>query len=198
MKVNSTKPDAMTIKKAGLILREGGLVAFPTETVYGLGANMLDKDAIKKVYYIKNRPKGKPLTIHIADIEVVKKMVGKIPSNVKKLMAKFWPGPLTLILKDKSGERKGFRMPDNRIALLLIKEAAVPVVAPSANISGKRPPTNAKEVLRNLGGKIEMLLDGGTTQIGIESTVVDLSGRRYKILREGAISEEEIRKVIFK
>lgn len=198
MKVDSTQPEAAKIKKAALILRNGGLVAFPTETVYGLGANMLDKDAIKKVYRIKNRPKGKPLTIHIADVKILKKMVGRIPSNAKKLIAKFWPGPLTLVLKDKASKKTGFRMPDNRIAFLLIKEAAVPVVAPSANISGKRPPTDAQEVLKNLSGKIEMVLDGGKTQIGVESTVVDLSGRQYKILREGAISEEEIRRIIFK
>lgn len=198
MKVNSAQPEAAKIKKAALILRNGGLVAFPTETVYGLGANMLDKDAIKKVYRIKNRPKGKPLTIHIADVKILKKMVGRIPSSAKKLIAKFWPGPLTLVLKDKTSKKTGFRIPDNRIAFLLIKEAAVPVVAPSANISGKRPPTDAQEVLKNLSGKIEMVLDGGKTQIGVESTVVDLSGRQYKILREGAISEEEIRRIIFK
>lgn len=198
MKVNSAQPEAAKIKKAALILRNGGLVAFPTETVYGLGANMLDKDAIKKVYRIKNRPKGKPLTIHIADVKILKKMVGRIPSSAKKLIAKFWPGPLTLVLKDKTSKKTGFRIPDNRIAFLLIKEAAVPVVAPSANISGKRPPTDAQEVLKNLSGKIEMVLDGGKTQIGVESTVLDLSGRQYKILREGAISEEEIRRIIFK
>ncbi|MFH1779385.1 MAG: L-threonylcarbamoyladenylate synthase [Candidatus Omnitrophota bacterium] len=196
VKVDSTQPEAAKIKKAALILRNGGLVAFPTETVYGLGANMLDKDAIKKVYRIKNRPEGKPLTIHIADVKILKKMVGRIPSNAKKLIAKFWPGPLTLVLRDKASKKTGFRIPDNRIAFLLIKEAAVPVVAPSANISGKRPPTDAQEVLKNLSGKIEMVLDGGKTQIGVESTVVDLSGRQYKILREGAISGEKIKEAL--
>ena len=196
MKINSAKPEAVRIKKAASFLRTGGLVAFPTETVYGIAANMLDKDAIKKVYRIKNRSKDKPLTIHIADVEMVKRMVGGIPSNAKKLITKFWPGPLTLVLKDKTGKKMGFRMPDNKIAFLLIKEAAVPVVAPSANISGRRPPTNAQEVLKNLSGKIEMVLDGGATQIGIESTVVDLSGQRYRILREGAISKEEIKEAL--
>ena len=196
VKINSAKPEAVRIKKAASFLRTGGLVAFPTETVYGIAANMLDKDAIKKVYRIKNRSKDKPLTIHIADVEMVKRMVGGIPSNAKKLITKFWPGPLTLVLKDKTGKKMGFRMPDNKIAFLLIKEAAVPVVAPSANISGRRPPTNAQEVLKNLSGKIEMVLDGGATQIGIESTVVDLSGQRYRILREGAISKEEIKEAL--
>ena len=198
VKISSAKPEMAKLKRAALILRDGGLVVFPTETVYGLGANMRDKKAIERVYCIKNRPKNKPLTIHIADIDMVEKMVGKIPTNAKKLAAKFWPGPLTLILKDKNGKKTGFRMPDNRIAFLLIKEAAVPVVAPSANISGERPPTNAKEVLRSLDGKMDMVLDGGRTKIGVESTVVDLSGRGFKILREGAISEKEIRKVILK
>lgn len=198
VKVNSVNPEMAKLKKAASILRNGGLVAFPTETVYGLGANMLDKDAIKKVYRIKNRPQNKPLTIHMADIKIVERIVGKIPSKAKKLMDKFWPGPLTLVLKDKMGKKIGFRMPDNRIAFLLIKEAAVPVVAPSANVSGRQAPTTAREVLNDLDGKIEMALDGGKTKIGIESTVVDLSGRNYKILREGAISKEEIRKIIFK
>ena len=198
MKINSAKPEMTKLKRAALILKGGGLVAFPTETVYGLGANMLDKKAIERVYRIKNRPKNKPLTIHIADIDMVKEMVGKMPKNAERLVAKFWPGPLTLILKDKNGRKMGFRMPDNRIAFLLLKEAAVPVVAPSANISGRRPPTSAKEVLRDLDGKMDMVLDGGRTKIGVESTVVDLSGRRFKVLREGAISEEEIRKVILR
>lgn len=196
IKVNSVRPEPAKIKKAALILRSGGLVVFPTETVYGLGANMLDKGAIEKVYRIKNRPRAKPLTVHIADIRMAKKMAGEIPSKAKRLMDAFWPGPLTLILKNKNGEKVGFRMPDNRIAFSLIKEAAVPVVAPSANISGKRPPTTAKEILDDLGGKIDMVLDGGKTQIGVESTVVDLSGRQYKILREGAISKKEIKETL--
>lgn len=198
VRINSAKPEMAKLKRAALILKDGGLVAFPTETVYGLGANMRDEKAIERIYRIKNRPKNKPLTIHVAEIDMVKEMVGNIPKNAKRLVAKFWPGPLTLILKDKNGKKIGFRMPDNRIAFLLIKEAAVPVVAPSANISGRRPPTSAKEVLRDLDGKMDMVLDGGRTKIGVESTVVDLSGRGFKILRKGAISEEEIRKVILK
>lgn len=196
VKVSPTKPEPAKIKEAALILRDGGLVVFPTETVYGLGANMLDRDAVKKVYRIKNRPKNRPLTIHIADIRMVERVVGKIPSRAKKLIDEFWPGPLTLVLKDKSGKKTGFRMPDNKIAFLLIKESDVPVVAPSANISGRRAPRKTKEVLDDLDGKVEMVLDGGTTKIGIESTVLDLSGQRYKILREGAISEQEIKEAL--
>lgn len=195
IRVNSSKPEPARIKKAASVLKKGGLVAFPTETVYGLGANLLDKKAIKRVYEIKNRPSGKPLTIHIADTAAVKKMVGKLPSMAGKLIDRYWPGPLTIILKDRRGKKTGFRMPDNKIASLLIKEAGVPVVAPSANISGNKPPTSAKEVLRDLDGEIDIVIDGGKTKIGIESTVVDMTGRRPRILREGAISKAEIERI---
>lgn len=196
MRLSPVKPQPGMIKAAACVLRNGGLVAFPTETVYGLGANLLNKGAVGKIYRIKKRPKNKPLTVHIADIKAVKKMVGKIPSGAKRLAERFWPGPLTLVLKDKRGRKTGFRMPDNRIAFLLIKKADVPIVAPSANISGNRPPKSAKEVLRDLDGKIDMVLDGGKTRVGIESTVVDMSGKNFKVLREGAISEAEIWRAI--
>ncbi|MDP3786519.1 MAG: L-threonylcarbamoyladenylate synthase [Candidatus Omnitrophota bacterium] len=196
LRLSPVKPQPGMIKAAACVLRNGGLVAFPTETVYGLGANLLNKGAVGKIYRIKKRPKNKPLTVHIADIKAVKKMVGKIPSGAKRLAERFWPGPLTLVLKDKRGRKTGFRMPDNRIAFLLIKKADVPIVAPSANISGNRPPKSAKEVLRDLDGKIDMVLDGGKTRVGIESTVVDMSGKNFKVLREGAISEAEIWRAI--
>lgn len=192
IRVNGSRPEPAKIKKAASVLKKGGLVVFPTETVYGLGANLFDERAIKKIYEIKNRPKNKPLTIHIADTAAVKKMVGRIPSMAGRLMDRYWPGPLTIILKDRSGKKIGFRMPDNKTAFLLIKKAGVPVVAPSANISGSKPPTGAKEVLRALNGKIDIIIDGGKTKIGIESTVVDMTGRRPKVLREGAISKAEI------
>ncbi len=196
MKLNPVKPQSGMIKIAASVLRNGGLVAFPTETVYGLGANLLNKEAVGKIYRIKKRPKNKPLTVHIADIKTVKKMVGKIPSGAKRLAERFWPGPLTLVLKDKRGRKTGFRMPDNRIAFLLIKKAGVPIVAPSANIFGNRPPKSAKEVLRDLDGKIDMVLDGGKTRVGIESTVVDMSGKNFKVLREGAISKAQIQEAL--
>ncbi len=196
VKLNSSRPQIEKIKKAASILRGGGLVVFPTETVYGLGANLLDKEAIAKVYRIKNRPRNKPLTIHISNTDIVKKMVGRLPLNAKRLMKEFWPGPLTIVLKDKHGRKLGFRMPDNRIAFLLIEEANVPIVAPSANISGNSPPKSAGEVLRDLRGKVEMVLDGGRTRVGVESTVVDITEKELKILRVGAISERRIRGVI--
>lgn len=192
IRVNSSRPEPARIKKAASVLKRGGLVAFPTETVYGLGANLLDKKAVKKVYEIKNRPRNKPLTVHIADTAAIKKMAGRIPSAAGKLMDRYWPGPLTIILKDRRGKKIGFRMPDNKVAFLLIKKAGVPVVAPSANISGDKPPVSAKEVLRGLGGEVDVVIDGGRTRIGVESTVVDMTGRIPRILREGAISKTEI------
>ena len=196
LRLNPVKPQSGMIKIAASVLRNGGLVAFPTETVYGLGANLLDKEAVGKAYRIKKRPKHKPLTVHIAEIKAVKKMSGRIPSGAKKLADRFWPGPLTLVLRDKRGRKTGFRMPDNRIAFLLIRKAGVPVVAPSANVSGNRPPKSAKEALRDLDGKIDMVLDGGKTRVGIESTVVDMSGKNFKVLREGAISKAQIQEAL--
>lgn len=196
LKINSRNPQLFRIKKAAGILRNGGLVAFPTETVYGLGANLLDEKAIDRVYRIKKRAGNKPLTVHVADIKTVEKITGRIPTRAKRLMDKFWPGPLTLVLKDKHGGKTGFRMPDNRIAFLLLKEANAPVVAPSANISGNCPPTTAKEVLRDLDGKIDVVIDGGRTKVGVESTVVDITEREPKILREGAIRGSKIRRFL--
>lgn len=198
LKLDPKAPSKAKIRRAALILRKGGLVAFPTETVYGLGANLMNKCTVERLYCIKKRPRDKAVTVHVADLETLTRVVGRIPRYAKKLIEEFWPGPLTLVLKDRDGNKTGFRIPDNRIASILLKEAGVPVVAPSANISGKAPPKNAREVLEDLGGKIEMVLDGGRTKIGIASTVVDATGRRYKILREGAISKEEIRQAVLK
>ncbi|MBP6944346.1 MAG: threonylcarbamoyl-AMP synthase [Candidatus Omnitrophica bacterium] len=195
VRVDASRPEAAKIKEAASVLRNGGLVGFPTETVYGLGANLLDSKAVKRLYRIKKRPSAKPLTVHVAGAEDVKKMAGRIPLKAARLMKKYWPGPLTLVLKDKSGRKTGFRMPDNRIALKLIAAAGVPVVAPSANISGNKPPVSAKEVLRDLDGLIEVVIDGGRTKIGKESTVVDMSGRDPVVLREGAIPGPKIREV---
>jgi len=192
IRINALRPEVAKIKKAASVLKRGGLIAFPTETVYGLAANLLDKKAVEKIYEIKNRPRNKPLTIHIADTAMVKRIAGRIPAEAEILMNRYWPGPLTIILKDKRGRKTGFRMPNNKIAFQLIKKAGVAVVAPSANISGNRPPITAREVLRELGGKIDMVIDGGKTKIGVESTVIDMTGRVPKILREGAISKSEI------
>ena len=196
-KVNATIPEEKIIKSAAKLLAEGGFVAFPTETVYGIGVNFLNESAIKKLYEIKNRPKNKPFTIHIASVDTIHALHCKIPSLAVQLMKNFWPGPLTIILK--SDVRKlAFRMPDNKIAKALIRESNVPVAAPSANISGEAPPTRAEEVIKSFDGKIDLVLDGGQTELGKESTIIDTTSFPYTMLREGAISEGKIIKVCSK
>lgn len=187
LKVSPLYPEPKKIEEAADLLRKGGLVAFPTETVYGLGANFQDKAAVDKVYRVKKRPKAKPLTIHITGVESLRTFVDEIPGFGSRLIRKFWPGPLTIILRSKDGEKLGFRMPSNRIALDLINRVGLPIVAPSANTSGHPSPKTAEDVLDDLDGRIDMVIDGGPTQIGTESTVVDLTTHRPKLLRKGAI-----------
>ncbi|MCM8761019.1 MAG: L-threonylcarbamoyladenylate synthase [Candidatus Omnitrophica bacterium] len=191
-KVNPRRPDPALIACAARTVREGGLVAFPTETVYGLAANLLDAAAIERIYRVKKRSRDKPLTVHISDLAMIRKMGCRINRNAKKLIDAFWPGPLTIVLKSSKGKKIGFRMPANKIALWLIAASKVPVVAPSANLSGHKAPKSARAVLKELGGKIAMLLDGGKTAFGIESTVVDMTKEPPVILREGAINAKEL------
>jgi L-threonylcarbamoyladenylate synthase len=186
-KVDPKAPDAAAIAHAAKAVKEGLLVGFPTETVYGIAANLLDRKAVDRLYEVKKRFKGKPFTVHISDVKMIRDMGCAISKKAKSAIDKFWPGPLTIILKSKDGRKIGFRMPANKVALELISQAAVPVVAPSANISGAKPPTDAKEVLRELDGTIDVLIDSGPTEVGIESTVVDLTVTPPVILREGAI-----------
>ena len=192
LKVVAARPSKKIIARAAKILRSGGLVAFPTETVYGIGANLLNKKSIARLYKVKKRPGGKPFTVHIEDASLIKKLGCEITKAAKILMDRYWPGPLTLILNCKDGRKTGFRMPDNKVALKLIKGSGVPVACPSANISGKEPPTSAEGVLRQLDGKIDILLDAGPTDIGVESTVIDMTVTPPKILREGAIKASAI------
>ena len=168
------------------------MVAFPTETVYGLGACARDKKAAGRIYKIKKRPLTKPLAIQIADVRAIGEMGCVVTPAAKKLMDRFWPGPLTIILKGRLGKKIGFRMPANKAALELLRKAAVPLAVPSANISGKPPARNAEEVLAVFRGRIEAVLDGGHTDIGVASTVVDMTGASPKVLRDGAIPETEI------
>jgi L-threonylcarbamoyladenylate synthase len=191
IKVDPHSPDENSIEFAATLLRDGRLVAFPTETVYGIGANFMNKEAIKRLYEIKNRPLTKPFTIHIATIDMIGDMQCEIPPIADRLMKRFWPGPLTLVLKGKGG-KVGFRMPKNAVAKELISKSGVPLAVPSANISGEKPPTGANDVLKKLNGKIDLVLDGGNTEFGRESTVIDAAGDSYKILRKGAIPENEI------
>lgn len=196
LKVDPVRPDMEAISFAAKKLKGGALVAFPTETVYGLGANILKKSAIDRLYRVKKRPKGKPFTIHISDESLIKKLGCKVTEEARRLMGRYWPGPLTVILAGKGKTKIGFRMPDNIVALRLIEESASPIAAPSANLSGKRSPTDAKDVLCDLDGKIDILLDAGPTDVGVESTIVDMSVTPPRVLREGAIGEEEILSII--
>ena len=196
---NKEHPEEELLKKPAEILKNGGLVAFPTETVYGLGANALNEEAAKKIYEAKGRPSDNPLIAHIADFDDLIPLVSQVPESGKKLMEAFWPGPLTLIFP-KSGlvpygttgglDTVAVRMPADPIAKILIRLAGVPVAAPSANTSGRPSPTTADHVWQDMNGKIDMILDGGAVGIGVESTIIDVSGEEPVILRPGAVTQE--------
>jgi L-threonylcarbamoyladenylate synthase len=192
LKVKPNAPDTKSMEFAARIVRKGSLVAFPTETVYGIAANMHDKKAVAKLCRVKERPADKPFTVHISNLGMVKRLGCALSKDARRLADRYWPGPLTMLLRSKNGGRIGFRMPRNKVALDLISRSKVPVVAPSANISGHPPPTSAREVLKSLNGKIDALIDSGRTKIGVESTVVDLAGAEPRVLREGAIGQQEI------
>ena len=198
VKIDSQRPNKEIIAKASEIIKKGGLVVFPTETVYGIAANLLDKKAIERLYKIKSRPVNKPFTVHISDLKMIEGMGCKVTGQARRLIDKFWPGPLTIILKSKDKRSIGFRMPSNRVALDLIKASRVPIIAPSANLSGRIPPASAADTLKDLDGKVDMVLDAGKTDIGIESSVIDLTVKPPMVLREGAISAAEIKKCIAK
>lgn len=191
------------IDEAGRIIREGGLVAFPTETVYGLGANALDETAIKKIFTAKGRPQDNPLIIHVADFNI-EPLVKDIPQIAKKIMDKFWPGPITLIFNKADIVPKstsagldtiGIRMPSNNIARKLIEAAKTPIAAPSANISGRPSPTDVESCIEDLSGKIEYILGGDKSEVGLESTIVDCTSSPLCILRPGGITIEMLREI---
>lgn len=197
--------DKRIIKEAGEILKAGGLVAFPTETVYGLGGDALQKESSEKIYGAKGRPSDNPLIVHICRWEAVEKIAKEIPPEAEVLARNFWPGPLTIILKKSEAvpaETTGglstvaIRMPQNKIALALIDAAGGYIAAPSANLSGKPSPTTAEHVAEDLAGKVEMILDGGAVGIGLESTIVDLTEGRPVILRPGYVTEEMLEAVL--
>ncbi len=190
VRVDPNHPDSAVIREAAGILRRGGLVAFPTETVYGLGANLEDPQAIQEVYQIKQRPFEKQVTLHVADSGSLETHGVVVSELARSLMRRFWPGPLTLILARPDGSTVGFRMPKHPVALALLKEAAVPVVAPSANLSGAAPPTTAAQVFSVFAEAIDFILDAGPTTVGVESTVLDLSQTAPRLLRPGAIARD--------
>ena len=191
IKLNPDFPEEKLINEAAKVLKNGGLIGFPTETVYGIAANLSNKDTINRLYEIKKRPQDKPFSVHIAGFDSLKQLGIVLSSDAERVAKRFWPGPLTLVVFNNKKEKVGLRMPDNRIAFLLLKQAGVPVVAPSANMSGGKPPVCAEEVLSDMEGYIDILLDGGRARIGIESTVMDVTEKPFKILRQGAIPEKE-------
>lgn len=203
--INRKNIEQNSIEQAGAILKQGGLVAFPTETVYGLGANALDEEAAMKTYAAKGRPSDNPLIVHIAELNALKEIVMEVPESVDALAEHFWPGPLTLIFNKNErvplGTTGGLqtvavRMPDDEIARALILAGGGYVSAPSANTSGRPSPTEAKHVAEDLSGKIEMILDGGSVDIGLESTILDMTVEPPMILRPGAITKEMLEAVI--
>ena len=193
------------IEEAGRILREGGLVAFPTETVYGLGANGWDEEACARIYEAKGRPSDNPLILHIADRAMLDEIAEDIPLMAEQIIAALTPGPITLILKKSPRvpdrvtgalPTVGVRMPDHDVARALIRAAGCPIAAPSANLSGRPSPTTAETVRRDLAGRIPMILDGGPCTLGLESTIVDCTGEKATILRPGAVTRETLEELL--
>lgn len=204
-KIDKNNPQGEKIREAAKIIRSGGLVAFPTETVYGLGADALLPEGAKRIYAAKGRPSDNPLIVHIADFEALDKIAAEIPEQAKILSDRFWPGPLTMIFKKRDVvpyettgglDTVAVRMPDHPVALELIRESGGYIAAPSANTSGRPSPTMASHVKTDLDGKIPMILDGGEVGIGIESTIIDLSEKVPMVLRPGYITREMLSELI--
>lgn len=194
LKIDSANPDPLVLSKAADYISQGKLVAIPTETVYGLAANFKDKDAINRLYKVKKRPLDKPFTVAIAHKAAVEELAYGLDPFVYRLIDKYWPGPLTLVLKSKNSGTIGLRMPDNQVALKIIEKSNTSVALPSANLSGSAPCVSADGVLKDLGGLIDLVVDSGKTHLAVESTIVDVTSMPFKILREGAISRGDIEK----
>jgi L-threonylcarbamoyladenylate synthase len=193
-RVLSLDNDALHIEEAASALRNGKLVAFPTETVYGLGVNADDTEAVTRLYEVKKRLKKKQLSLLICSLDMVKLWVQTVPPNAKLLMDSLWPGPLTIILPGIGGREVGLRFPDSKVAQDIVRLADVPVAATSANVSGMPAPINAEEVVRGLGGRIDLVLDGGVTHLKAPSTVVRVTSMdEVEIIRTGVIS----RKIVY-
>lgn len=197
--------DDEKIRQAAKIIKEGGIVVFPTETVYGIGTNGLDQNAIEKLYEVKKRPLDKPISLLVSDMEMVNQVAKDITKIEQKLIEAFFPGPFTIILKKKdivpdiltsNGKTVGIRMPENKIARKLVEYAGIPIAAPSANISGKQSGTNLKDILKDFNENVDCFIDGGNSKLKIGSTIVKVENEMPKILRQGSISKEQIEKVL--
>jgi L-threonylcarbamoyladenylate synthase len=203
--VDAGRPQAEVLLRAAAVLRRGGLVAFPTETVYGLGANALDEAAVGRIFAAKGRPASNPVIVHVASAEQAKELATSWPPLAQRLAERFWPGSLTLVVPKSSvlpslvtagGDTVALRCPAHAVARGLIEAAALPLAAPSANVSTRVSPTRAEHVLRGLDGRIDMLLDGGPTPGGLESTVLDLTTAPPRLLRPGLVSPREIEELV--
>ncbi|MDI6737915.1 MAG: L-threonylcarbamoyladenylate synthase [Nanoarchaeota archaeon] len=201
LKISKDNPEKILVKQAAVIIKEGGLVAFPTETVYGLGADALNPKAVAKIFEAKGRPADNPLIAHIADKKDVYRLAKEVPKEAELLMKEFWPGPLTIILKKSNLvpdivtaglDTVAIRMPSHKVALALIKEAKTPIAAPSANLSGKPSPTDAGHVIEDMKGRVDVIIDSGKTDIGVESTVIDMTVKPPLVLRPGGLPKEEL------
>jgi len=201
LKVDAATPDADAIARASRVLQSGGLVAFPTETVYGLGANALDADAVARIFVAKGRPARNPIIVHVADFEGAKALVADWPEIAQTLAERFWPGPLTMVLPKRpivpdivtaGGATVALRVPSHPVALALLRDCGLPLAAPSANASTELSPTLAEHVARSLGDKIDLILDAGATTGGLESTVLDVTCTPPRLLRPGLVTRTDI------
>ncbi len=204
IKIDDENIDYKGLEVLGEIIRDGGLVAFPTETVYGLGADALNEDAVKKIFKAKNRPADNPLIVHFCEISEISE-VAHLTDEAKKVLEKFSPGPLTIILKKKQTvgqnvtaglDTVAVRMPESKTARAFIKAAGRPIAAPSANLSGKPSPTRFKDVFEDMSGRIDAIIDGADCSVGVESTVLDMTGEVPVILRPGGVTLKEIQKIL--
>lgn len=209
VRISGEEPDIQALRYCGSVIREGGLVAFPTETVYGLGANAFNDGAVRNIFTAKNRPADNPLIVHISDYDMLSGVADfNNEEERRRLMAlgaAYWPGPLTMIV-GKDGriplsvscglETVGIRMPVHPVALALIRESGVPIAAPSANASGRPSPTKFSHVYEDLNGKVDVIIDGGDCSVGVESTVLDLVSKEPTVLRPGAVTREDVMAVL--
>jgi L-threonylcarbamoyladenylate synthase len=205
VKVNPLAPGDMEIEEASQIIKKGGLVVFPTETVYGIGADAMNPGAVRRIFEAKGRPQDNPLIVHIANIGQLSEVAADLPEGMSRLAEKVWPGPVTFLLKKSvrvppevtaGSDTVAVRMPAHPVALKLISASSTPIAAPSANLSTRPSPTSAAHALHDMDGRVELVLDGGSTFFGVESTIVNLTSAVPVILRKGAFTPEELREVL--